>query len=208
MIDRDRDCLVAHLADADRPPNLEVRVGEWAEYLGAYLDGAAMNAAAHDDDAIVPSPLMPHLLAEWIVARMRIRSPGRDVRVLPLEREPSVPWQRAGNDGTHYLSFAEWMCPINCIEPARCPHTRGPRDWSMPVALRRYVDEERERGQAHADPCVFHCTHRSHGVGMIDVRDVLAADALLEGKGAEAMNVLVGTVSHCHGAVQRVVVSG
>ena len=208
VVDRDAECLVAHLQEADRPPQLEVRVAEWATYLGGYLDGAAANADAHDIDAIVPSPLMPHLLAEWIVGRMRGRWPQREVRVLPLEREPAIPWQRGGDDGTHYLSFAEWMCPINCIEPARCPHTRGPRDWSMPVALRRYVGEERERGRRHADPCVFHCTHRTHGVGMIDVADVLAADASVAGHGAEGLSVLVGTVSHCHGAVQRVVVSG
>ncbi len=56
-------------------------------------------------------------------------------------------------------------------------------------------------------PFVFHCSHRAYGVGMIDVADVLAADARIahdaEGR---ATVVLIGTASHCHGALQRIVI--
>jgi len=117
-----------------------------------------------------------------------------------------VPWQRAGEDGTHYVSFAEWMCPINCIEPAKCPHTHGPRSWSLPVAVREYADAEGERGRA-VSPLVFHCSHRTHGVGMIDVADVLDADATIASAGTpDGASFLIGTVSHCHGALRRLVV--
>ena len=110
-------------------------------------------------------------------------------------------------DGTHYVSFAEWMCPINCIEPVRCPHTKGPRDWSMPPALAQYAAAERAAGRPVEGPYVFHCSHRTHGVGMIDVRDVLAADAAIAARGAAGEAAfLVGTASHCHGALQRIIV--
>ena len=99
------------------------------------------------------------------------------------ERSPSIP--RSGplaarrRRRTQYVSFAEWMCPINCIEPARCPHTRGARSWSIPIAVREYVDDERESERVLEPPLVFHCTHRAHGVGMIDVADVIDADAAI-----------------------------
>ena len=116
-----------------------------------------------------------------------------------------VPWQRAGDDGTHYASFATWMCPINCVEPARCPHTKAARDWTMPVALQRH--QSRQASPYTGGPYVFHCTHRAYGVGMIDVAPVLAADADLRSRAAAGpVDVLVGTVSHCHGAVSRLVV--
>ena len=203
VVDRDVSCSVARLATPDRPPRLEVIASDWREYFSEYLAGAT-NSAANADDAIVPSPLMPHLMADWLVERARARWPQRLVRALALDGTPSVPWQRAGEDGTHSVSFAEWMCPINCIEPARCPETRGPRSWSMPIAVREYVDAECAAGRALEPPIVFHCVHRAYGVGMIDVRDVMAADATISARGASGpARFLVGTVSHCHGALRR-----
>lgn len=99
------------------------------------------------------------------------------------------------------------MCPINCIEPARCPHTRGERSWSLPPTIERYVASERAAGRALEGPFVFHCAHRTYGVGMLDVADVLAADrGIAELGAARATAFLVGTASHCHGALQRIVV--
>jgi hypothetical protein len=104
------------------------------------------------------------------------------------------------------VSFAEWMCPINCIEPPRCPHTKGDRTWSLPPALASYAASERNAGRPLEGPYVFHCAHRAYGVGMLDVRDILAADraiAARDGAG-DSVSFLVGTASHCHGAVRRI----
>jgi hypothetical protein len=150
---------------------------------------------------------MPHLMADWLLERARARWPQRAVATAPLASPPNVPWQRAGDDGTHYVSFAEWMCPINCIEPARCPHTKGDRSWSLPVAIGAYATAERAAGRPVEGPFVFHCAHRAFGVGMLDVRDVLAADqAIAAGAAQGPADFLVGTASHCHGALQRIVI--
>src|SRR4051812_44259721 len=111
VTDRDAGCAVARLPEEERPAGLRVDVSEWSQFFERFLTNAAANAAQHATDAVVPSPLMPHLMAEWIVARARQRWPAREVRVAPLDSAPAVPWQRAGEDGTHYVSFAEWMCP-------------------------------------------------------------------------------------------------
>lgn len=206
VVDRDPGCRVAR----DRAPSAalqpDVVVADWSTFLAAFLAERAARPAP-GSDAIVPSPLMPHLLYQWLAARMRERWPTREVHGAPLEAGLDVPWQRAGEDGTHYASYATWMCPINCIEPARCPHTRGPRDWTMPVALERHVRGAAEAGREIAGPYVFHCTHRAYGVGMIDVAAVVAAEADLARRAAAGrVDALVGTVSHCHGAVSRLVV--
>ena len=207
VVDRDDGCLVSMLADADRPPGLHVEIATWNDFFSRYLANASTRAEETVDDAIVPSPLMPHLMAEWLVRRARARWPSRGVWVEPLGVAPAVPWQMAGADGTHYVSFAEWICPINCIEPARCPATKGERSWSLPPALAEYAAGERAAGRPIEGPFVFHCSHRTHGVGMIDVRDVVAADVAMATLGASgATAFLVGTASHCHGALQRIVV--
>lgn len=219
VVDRDADCRVAQeradasFADASQAdvspssvvspaPTLIVR--EWgsffAEYLAAKADG--IDGSHAGEDAIVPSPLMPHLMAQWVMSRARARWPGRMMRFAPLDGAVDVPWQRRGDDGTHYVSFATWMCPINCVEPRICPHTRGARAWSLPPTLRAFVETERLRGRRLEGPAVFHCVHRAYGVGMFGVDEVLAADALVAQVAAgRAAEVLIGSVSHCHGAL-------
>lgn len=209
VVDRDAGCQVASLPFEERPHALEVRTATWSDYFAEYLAAVAANPAGHAIDAVVPSPLMPHLMADWLLARARARWPSRSVSVEPLETAPAVPWQSTGADGTHYVSFAEWICPINCIEPARCPATKGERTWSLPPSLVAYVANERAAGRPLDGPFVFHCTHRSHGVGMIDVKDVAAADDAIAERGALGpASFLVGTASHCHGALQRIVLAG
>jgi hypothetical protein len=190
VVDRNADCQAAGLL-ASLDASASLVPADWTEYFRAYLPAAA------GGDAIVPSPLMPHLMYEWLRDRAIARWPDRQVSTRPLPSTPPTPWERAAPDGTHYVSFATWMCPINCIEPATCPHTKGPRTWTMPAAVREYVAQE-----GIAGPAIFHVTHRAYGVGMLNVADVVAADRLVEEAARErAAQVLVGTVSHCHGAL-------
>ena len=201
VVDRDASCRAAR----ESPPGIDIVIDDWHAWFAGFLATAAADPTAHTDDAIVPSPLMPHLLFDWIADRARAAWPRRTVTVAPLDEPPAVPWQRASPDGaTHYVSFAEWMCPINCIEPARCPATRAERTWTMPAAASEFVRAAATRGHEMSGPFVFHCTHRAYGVGMIDVSSITAADAeigLLAQNGA--VDALIGTMSHCHGAFGR-----
>lgn len=203
VVDHDPACRVA--TEAPAVPGLEVICSAWAPWFDQWL---AAPRAADDRDAIVPSPLMPHLMAEWIARQVGTAHGGRAPSPVPLPRVPSTPWQRAGADGTHYVSFAEWMCPVNCVEPAVCPAISGPRTWSMPRHVAAYVAAERDRGLGIAGPVVLHCAHRAYGVGMFDVAVVqagatLAREAVRAGQAAtdgHPDHLLVATVSHCHGA--------
>ncbi len=207
VVDRDAECRVARELASYAALPLEVATASWDEWLAQWL--ASLTPASAARDAIVPSPLMPHLLLDWLIARARTRWPDRAVTVEPLEAPPPMPWARAAPDGRHYVSFAEWMCPVNCIEPARCPATRGPRDWSMPPAVTRYAEGERDRGHPLLGPIIFHCVHRTWGVGMIDATALLAADDLVVRAAADGdARFLVGTVSHCHGALGVMRVQG
>jgi len=211
VVDRDPNCSMAPSTGAHHSIGgvgpIELIVSDWRTFFREYLDASASDRTASDRDAIVPSPLMPQLMFEWILLRARERWPDREVGTKPLETPPPTPWQRATVNGPHYVSFASWMCPINCIEPRICPHTRGPRDWSLPDAARSYVAEEQANGRLLAGPVIFHCTHRTYGVGMFDTAAVIEGDDLVrrvaEQSGAD---LLVGTMSHCHGAFERLVV--
>ncbi len=192
VVDHDEHCRVA-----SECPDVDFRLAEWNDFFDDYLTAASRDSR----DAIVPSPLMPHLMYEWLVRRARARWPRRDVCTRPLRAAPDTPWQSTAPDGTAYASFATWMCPINCIEPRICPHTRSTRDWTMPAAAEKLVARTSTDTDALTGPVIFHCTHRAYGVGMFDTRDVLAGDEFIaRAAGTSEADVLVGTMSHCHGA--------
>lgn len=199
VVDRDSACRVALAQRADGAAAAEWQsitcaAGEWSAWFPAWLSDAARDRAGHAQDTIVPSPLMPHLLFEWLLAEARRVDPR--ARAATPEAIAEVPWQRTGADGTRYVSFATWMCPINCIEPAKCPHSRNARDWSLHRTLPQ---------ASVAEPTVvLGVTHRVFGVGMVDVAAVLdAREAVLAGV-ARRRAVRVGTASHCHGAVATI----
>lgn len=209
VVDRDAACAVARdrvAHETEGPLPLRMVVSEWRDFFSAYLDGAADAGATHPGDAIVPSPLMPHLMGEWLVSRARKRFAEREVQTPPVERPPAVPWERAGTDGTYYVSFATWMCPVNCVEPRTCPHTRDTRSWSLPVQIGEHAVRETEHGRPLVAATLF-CRHRAYGVGMFDTAEVVDADTRIAAAGdAGAAEVMIGTVSHCHGALTRLVI--
>jgi len=210
VVDRDPHCMVAAALaterDAALSPAVMLRVDDWRAFFAEYLTSAARDPDSAPDDAIVPSPLMPHLMAEWIVERARQRWPDRSVETPPFDEPPTVPWERAGGDGTHYVSFATWTCPVNCIEPRTCPMTKGPRSWSLPDRLNEHARERRAGGRP-IELAVLHCSHRAYGVGMFDTSAVVEADRCIAAAAADgAAEVIVGTVSHCHGALTRLMI--
>jgi hypothetical protein len=195
VVDHDEDCAVAR----ERAGDVEIVVSDWSEFFARFLGG---DFFPHENDAIVPSPLMPHLLFQWLEQRARDRWPSRRVTIEMPGAVAGVPWQKEGGESTRYVSFAEWMCPVNCIEPRICPHTRDVRSWSLPPSVAAHVETARAAGEPLDGPAIFHCTHRAYGVGMIDVSSVLESERMLaESVEHGAGRLLVGTVSHCHGAL-------
>ena len=179
---------------------LELRVEEWGAFFDEYL---ARRRPSDPPDAIVPSPLMPHLMFEWLLRSAQRRWPAREIARRERRRfRAGTPYDVLHADGTRYVSFADWLCPVHCIEPATCPVIRGPRTWEMSDALAELAGRL-GRGGPVAGPVLFVCRHRTYGVGMFDVSEVLAGDAAVAAAGAPGaeMDVLVGTVSSCHGAV-------
>ena len=199
VVDRDPGCRARR--ELGEAPDREFVASDWTAYFDAFLGGARRAHGDGPQDYIVPSPLMPHLMFEWVLRRARARWPGRPVAVQPVPGTLGTPYDRAAPDHTRYVSFADWICPTHCIEPAICPVIRGPRTWEMSEAMEG-LTQRLSTTAATAGPVLFVCRHRVHGVGMFDVATVLAGDAVVAAAGEDGrpVDVLVGTVSACHGA--------
>lgn len=200
IVDRDPQCRVGRELGTDATRQLIVQ--DWGEFFDQYLDRVVPAPADQPGDAIVPSPLMPHLMYQWLARRARRRWPDRRVETRPMPLSPGTPYDLSAPDGTRYVSFADWTCPTHCIEPSICPVIRAPRTWDLSDSMETLA-RRLNREHPTAGPVLFRCEHRVFGVGMFDVRAVLEGDAIVAevGRQRSAVDLLVGTISHCHGAV-------
>jgi hypothetical protein len=138
VVDRNPDCQAKR--ELGEAPDRQFVVGDWA----AFFDKWFLDAR---DDQIVPSPLMPHLMFEWVLRRARTRWPNRPVSVDPVPGGFPTPYDRPGSDQTRYVSWADWICPTHCIEPALCPAIGAPRTWEMADTVRDLAQRLRASGR-------------------------------------------------------------
>jgi hypothetical protein len=191
-------------------PDRAFAVEEWSAFFDRFLAAARPPAPGEPQDYIVPSPLMPHLMFEWLLRRARQRWPERPVEVAPVPGELGMPYDRAAPDDTRYVSFADWICPTHCVEPAVCPAIGALRSWEMGDAIGALAGRLRAAGRPVFGPALFVCRHHVFGVGTFAVAAVLEGDQIVGRAGASAgpAEVLVGTISSCHGAVNLLRIGG
>jgi hypothetical protein len=181
VVDRDAACPARAFAD----PRVQVEVASWGDWLDRRLSSSGPS------DHLVPDHWAPHLLFDWLVGQAE--RAGLRTRRGPPPAGRGLPFEAATAAGDRALSYAGWVCPPRCIEPALCPHTRGPRDWSLAADLGAEADD------AAGEALVLSCLHFVYGVGTIPVADIFAArDRLLAGARAGRSRWLVATSSHCH----------
>jgi hypothetical protein len=192
VVDKDEGCAAAALV-GDR---VELAVADWVDWLDAHLDGLPADAQ------LVPYHWAPHVLVHWL-SRQVERAGGRAFRGGDLPGF-STPVDRPTRDGDRALSYATWICPPTCIEPALCPHTRGPKDWS----LARDLEEANPAAFDLDGRLVFRCLHFVWGVGTVPVSGIRAArDRVLAGLRRGPRRYLVATSSHCHALATCLAVS-
>ncbi len=122
VVDRNSDCRARR--ELGEAPDRRFVTQDWTSFFDAYLLDAS-------DDHVVPSPHMPHLMFEWLLARARQRWPRRSITVDPVPGDIGTPYDRTAPDATRYVSFADWVCPTHCIEPVLCPAIGAPPTWEM-----------------------------------------------------------------------------
>ncbi len=197
VVDQDPRCRARR--ELGEAADRDFVVSDWTAFFDAFL-GEARARPGEPRDYVVPSPLMPHLMFEWLLRRARGRWPERPVTVEPVPDHLGTPYDRAAPppDHTRYVSFADWICPTHCVEPAVCPAIGRARTWEMSEAVSQLAVRLGVSG-----PALFVCRHHVFGVGTFAVDAVLQGDEIVRaaGAGGAAAAVLVGTISACHGAV-------
>lgn len=195
-IDHDPNCLLATKQES----YFEWVRQDWVTYLSDYLVENFQNSIAQGDHW-VPSPLSPHILfLGFLSAARRIMGSGK-FEELPFREGVPPPIKMPLKPGTLAVSFAEWKCPVNCIEPSNCPAIHQPRTWDMQRDLSSFFSAQHSERSAH----ILQCRHLVHGVGTIPCELIFSEFRRLldELKARPSHELLVATVSGCHGVIGR-----
>ena len=177
VVDHDQECRAA--SEFEGAAEVTLLTADWGQFLRGWLADEA-----RPEDHVIPAPLAPHLLWEWLAAELGAER-------LPPPVGWRLPYEQPGRAGELYLSAAAWTCPATCVEPAHCPVLHAPRDWELADLI-----EQRATLLGYR-PAVFRCLHLAHGVGGVRAGDLLAARQ----EAASGERVLVATSSRCHAAV-------
>lgn len=186
-----------------RGPPLRFERSRWDDFL----DRRLAEPDVGPEDRIVTPPFTPHLALAWLLRRVREECRGVRWTLEPFRRMPGTPFQQQAEGGPLLVSHADWVCPVNCIEPARCPKTRGPRSWDLDRTVRALAVALEDAGQRVAQLHLFHCHHLAYGVGayplaeLTSAREAVTAAVRRAAGGPDPLRFLVGTISHCHGAL-------
>lgn len=188
VLDRDRNCRAVSEMEAGDP--LRFRTGEWRALLTEMLASGELS----EGDLVVPSPFQGALVSDWL--QDEARAAGRSLTSLPVgELGHGLRFEQASPGGdVRFVSFAGWTCPVHCIEPAKCPVTRGPKDWDLRNTMRTVAAE---RGYARL--LSFTCLHWLYGVGAVPAEEFLAARRHVREE--PPGDLLLASMSTCHGAV-------
>ena len=142
-------------------------------------------------DWIVPA-IPVHMAFDWLLARLQTQKPARQAPV-PMEIADKAPNPMWGENGTLYVSQADFLCPDNCPEPKdRCFKTGLPRESLFDLFARMDA------------PGCTKVVIRSHqltpGVGGIKPYDLFHAEKQVV---ASELPVLFSTACRCHGVINR-----
>jgi hypothetical protein len=177
---------------------------EAGEFLASYLAAWPESGGVREGDLLVLPPAAGQLFVPWLTHAL---APEVGLEEIPPPVLPELPL--AARRGPRVaLSYADWPCPPDCVEPAVCPATRQPRGWDLARALVSYARSLRGAGVAPLiGPLGGRVTHVAGGVRAQPLMDWAHAARLVRAAlgerdaraGRGELFVLAGLGSGCHG---------
>lgn len=182
-----------------------------AKTLGDFLrttweeSNAQLNTAG-TEDLLIPDHTAPHVMMQALIDWARQRHPSIDVYPESIPSAPPTPFLKDSPDhSVRAMSYATWICPLECDEPKICPHTHSTRDWDFNESLGKYLAGLQDQGEKTYR---FFSRQLVDAVSYISMKDILSALADWELFLQSTLNGFanIATHSHCHGILGRIAV--
>ncbi len=143
----------------------------------------------------------PHFIFQYIETKLKEHR-GYEMRLAVFKNEIGVPFEK-DVENNKYLSFAQWRCPVLCVEPPRCPAINKIRSWNLKDTLISYFKNNKEIAEDNI--FIFEIGNYTNGVAMIEAKRVVEAfEKLIRRINERFQTFIIATVSKCHGVASLV----
>ncbi len=150
------------------------------------------------DSILVPDHTAPHVLLQTFVQLLKAQT-GKQVTLVPFDENLNLPFQKNLDSGISALSFATWICPLECEEPDHCPGCEQQRTWDFSDTLGQFKIQNQSAGHSVH---LFGCTQMAYGVCEISLKTIAEEWAFLRQKINDIPHrFTVATFSKCHGII-------
>ena len=178
VVDKDVDAL-----EAIKPLCPKVIEADGVEFLARHPELFAQRVT------IVPA-IPVHLAFRWFYETYS--GPGKaQIIEIPDHLLPSLPFVLKGNDGTVYLSHADFLCPDDCPEPIRCTVTGEARKPLYEIIPGARTDE--------LGLVLIRSRQMAPGVGGYPINELSRLRQTIEEKGSGKW--IIATSCRCHASL-------
>lgn len=176
---------------------------EYHEFMAQVIGGDFSLSLTHD--LLIPDHTAPHVLFQVFCSLVKTDSQLKNasVEVLPFNTDLGLPFQKTFDSGISALSFAQWVCPLECTEPGICPKIEYTRTWDFNETF-QFVKRTEETNPDFLLNA-FSCSQLVYGIASLSFADILRewqrVITLYQKPSPNPLLFLVATFSRCHGIV-------
>lgn len=161
---------------------------------------------AETNSFVIPDHTAPHVLFRLFLNLLQKKNTEIQSKVVPYDTDLKLPFQKLLDSGICALSFATWICPIDCDEPKHCPGIDNTRTWDFRKTFEHYDKKEAQKS-IH----LFYCDQLAYGVVGISSQKLCAEWNSFDQKVKELkktpLSLEVATFTKCHGIIGRAVMN-
>lgn len=154
---------------------------------------ASLMSLEGDGISVVPDHTAPHVFFQLFLKLLASdpQTKTKSVELIALPEALGTPFEKDLKTGLRALSYATWVCPLECDEPDHCPAKDDARDWHMGNMLREKIPAL----------VLFECDQLAYGVAHIPLRTLQSEWEHVRGHvtSQKTASLTVATVSKCHG---------
>lgn len=162
------------------------------------------NKARDLKDTLVPDHTAKHVLFQVFLDVTKKYFPNLKTEPVVFKSDFTTPFLHKSDDESVWaVSYATWVCPPDCEEPAICPHIKDKRSWNFNESFTKLFASLSADTHAYRFSCLPLVEEISQ-IPMIKIQNGISnylekVAGNNQSKMTHPLKIIVATHSHCHG---------